>query len=63
MKRFTDHELEVMLDDMESDRAERKESFGRGIAIAAREMKENGNPEPIFETNQSAVVCTLWGKK
>jgi len=35
------------------------QSFGRGIAIAKKTMLENGNPEPEFETNQSAVVCTL----
>lgn len=39
------------------------QAFGRGIAIARREMGKNGNPEPEFETNQSAVVCILRGKK
>jgi len=38
------------------------QAFGRGIAIARREMEKNGNPELEFETNQSAVVCTLRGK-
>lgn len=35
------------------------QAFGRGIAIARREMERNGNPSPEFEANQSAVVCTL----
>lgn len=39
------------------------QAFGRGIATAKKEMEKNGNPEPEFETNQSAVVCTLRGKK
>lgn len=38
------------------------QAFGRGIATARREMEKNGNPPPEFETNQSAVVCTLSGK-
>jgi len=38
------------------------QAFGRGIATARREMAKNGNPELEFETNQSAVVCTLRGK-
>ena len=38
------------------------QAFGRGIATAQREMAKNGNPEIEFETNQSAVVCTLRGK-
>lgn len=38
------------------------QTFGRGIATARREMKKNGNPPPEFETNQSAVVCTLRGQ-
>jgi ATP-dependent DNA helicase RecG len=38
------------------------QAFGRGIATARREMEKNGNPPPEFETNQSAVVCTLRGK-
>lgn len=38
------------------------QAFGRGIAIARREMEKNGNPALEFETNQSAVVCTLRGK-
>lgn len=38
------------------------QAFGRGIAVARREMERNGNPEPIFETSQSAVVCTLRAK-
>lgn len=39
------------------------QAFGRGIAIARREMAKNGNPEPEFQTNQSAVVCILKGKQ
>lgn len=35
------------------------QAFGRGIAIARREMEKNGNPPLEFETNQSAVVCVL----
>jgi ATP-dependent DNA helicase RecG len=38
------------------------QAFGRGIATARKEMKKNGNPEPEFETNQSAVVCVLRSK-
>lgn len=38
------------------------QAFGRGIATARKEMEKNGNPPPEFETNQSAVVCTLRGK-
>lgn len=39
------------------------QAFGRGIATTRREMEKNGNPPPEFETNQSAVVCTLRGKQ
>lgn len=38
------------------------QAFGRGIATARNEMQSNGNPALEFETNQSAVVCTLRGK-
>lgn len=38
------------------------QAFGRGIAVAKKAMEENGNPEPEFEINSSAVVCTLRGK-
>lgn len=38
------------------------QAFGRGIATARRAMLANGNPEPVFETNQSAVLCVLRGK-
>jgi len=38
------------------------QAFGRGIATARRAMNENGNPDLEFETNASAVVCTLKGK-
>jgi ATP-dependent DNA helicase RecG len=39
------------------------QDFGRGIATARREMEKNGNPPLEFETNQSAVACTLRGKQ
>ncbi len=39
------------------------QAFGRGIATARKEMKKNGNPPIEFETNRSAVVCTLRGKQ
>jgi len=39
------------------------QAFGRGIATARKEMEKNGNPELEFETNQSAVVCTLRCRK
>jgi len=35
------------------------QAFGRGIAIARREMEKNGNPPLEFETSPSAVMCTL----
>lgn len=35
------------------------QAFGRGIAIAERELEKNGNPELKFEVNQSAVLCVL----
>ncbi len=35
------------------------QSFGRGLAVAAEQMKSNGNPVPTFEINQSMVSCTL----
>lgn len=38
------------------------QAFGRGIAIAQKEMKKNGNPELEFEVNQSTVLCVLWRK-
>ncbi len=38
------------------------QAFGRGIATAQNEMQKNGNGKIKFETNQSAVVCTLRGK-
>ena len=39
------------------------QAFGRGIAVARREMEKNGNPPPEFETNQSTVLCILRGKQ
>lgn len=35
------------------------QAFGRGIATARREMEKNGNPEPEFKAEQSAVLCIL----
>lgn len=35
------------------------QQFGRGIAIAQREMHNNGNPPPEFIATASAVVCIL----
>ena len=35
------------------------QAFGRGIAIAEQEMKNNGNPPVKFCVNQTAVLCTL----
>ena len=37
MKRLTDDELLILLNDTESDRAERKESFSKGISKKARQ--------------------------
>ncbi len=39
------------------------QAFGRGIAVARKAMLENGNPEPEFETSQSAVACILRREK
>ncbi len=39
------------------------QAFGRGIAVARREMEKNGNPPLKFETSRSAVVCMLRGKE
>ncbi len=38
------------------------QAFGRGIDIARKAMKDNGNPAPEFDVNQSLVRCTLRGK-
>jgi ATP-dependent DNA helicase RecG len=35
------------------------QAFGRGIAIARKELEKNGNPELKFEVNQSTVLCVL----
>jgi len=35
------------------------QAFGRGIAVAKREMEKNGNPPLLFQTSQTAVVCIL----
>jgi ATP-dependent DNA helicase RecG len=38
------------------------QAFGRGIAIARRELQRNGNPPPEFSVNASAVVAILKAK-
>ena len=38
------------------------QAFGRGIAIARRELERNGNPPPDFLVTPSAVVVTLKAK-
>ena len=35
------------------------QAFGRGIAITRRELLKNGNPELMFEVNQSTVQCII----
>ncbi|MGK5093975.1 ATP-binding protein [Deltaproteobacteria bacterium TL4] len=35
------------------------QAFGRGIAVARKELQKNGNPELEFEVNQSTVLCLL----
>jgi ATP-dependent DNA helicase RecG len=35
------------------------QTFGRGIAVARKELEKNGNPDIEFEVNQNAVLCTL----
>jgi ATP-dependent DNA helicase RecG len=35
------------------------QAFGRGIAVAKREMEKNGNPPVEFQVTQSAVLCIL----
>jgi len=39
------------------------QAFGRGIAVARKEMEKNGNPELKFDLNQSTVVCILRKKQ
>jgi ATP-dependent DNA helicase RecG len=39
------------------------QAFGRGIATSRKQMEQNGNPPPEFETSQNAVVCVLRGKQ
>jgi ATP-dependent DNA helicase RecG len=39
------------------------QAFGRGIILARSEMKKNGNPEPVFITDQNMVLCILRGKQ
>lgn len=38
------------------------QAFGRGIAIARRELEKNGNPPLEFDVNSSAVVAILKAK-
>ncbi len=38
------------------------QKFGRGIAVARREMQKNGNPEPEFDPQPNAVLCILRSK-
>jgi len=38
------------------------QAFGRGIAIARRELERNGNPPPEFSATPSAVVAILKAK-
>jgi ATP-dependent DNA helicase RecG len=38
------------------------QGFGRGIAIARKELENNGNPPPEFTANSSAVVAILKAK-
>ncbi len=35
------------------------QTFGRGIAMARKELEKNGNPELEFEVNQSTVLCVF----
>jgi ATP-dependent DNA helicase RecG len=39
------------------------QGFGRGIAIARRELEKNGNPPPEFQVTSSAVLGILKGRK
>lgn len=59
MKRLTDDELLILLNDTESDRAERKESFSKSVSKANRELEKNANPKLEFEVNQSTVQCII----
>lgn len=38
------------------------QAFGRGIEIARKKLKNNGNPELQFEVNQSTVQCIIRSK-
>ncbi len=38
------------------------QAFGRGIEIARKKLRENGNPELQFEVNQSTVQCIIRSK-
>ena len=35
------------------------QAFGRGLAVAEKALKDNGNPPLEFDVNPSAVVCTF----
>lgn len=37
--------------------------FGRGIAIAQREMEKNGNPMPEFQVTPDIILCILRGNQ
>jgi len=36
--------------------------FGRGIAIAEKELERNGNPPLEFTVNQNIVLCVIRSK-
>lgn len=38
------------------------QAFGRGIEIARKKLRDNGNPELQFEVNQSTVQCIIRSK-
>ncbi len=58
MMHYTDSELEALLNEFESDRAERKETW-RGDAIAQAELKKNGNPPAEFVPEHSTVLAVI----
>ena len=60
-----DHELEALLDDLESDRAERKASASdpskirATICAFANDLPHHGKPEPEFVAQDHHVLVTL----
>lgn len=67
-----DHELEMLLSDIESDRVERKASiadalknlgyvqrFGIGIALARKELQKNNNPPLEFRVEDAYILATI----